>query len=214
MSNGCNCVEGLQSACLSLLCHLVAVLLRYYRSRFRFYKTSFSSHFELHFYTNGERVGFSGRCPYFLLILVTLRPSSSNNNCRSGPGCHPPPSPPPNTPRCRKIEEATWPRLSAWAGLDCGGGRKLSDKLIKYEYLTSRLTLLTEVKRKHSQQKLDVRNILCKILKNLMSCYFIIEAPLSPRYSEIGLQRQLLKTNFQTQIYNKINSLYSIFCYF
>ena len=30
---------------------------------------------------------------------------------------------------------------------------------------------------------------------------------MSPRYSEIGLQRQLLKTNFQTQIYNKINSL-------
>ena len=82
-----------------------------------------------------------------------------------------------------------WAGLSGWAGLDCGGGRKLSDKLIKYEYLTSRLTLLTEVKRKHSQQKLDVRNILCKILKNLMSCYLLTEAPMSLKYSEIGLQR-------------------------
>ena len=27
---------------------------------------------------------------------------------------------------------------------------------------------------------------------------------MSPRYSEIGLQRQFLKTNFQTQIYDKI----------
>ena len=65
----------------------------------------------------------------------------------------------------------------AGAAAGAGEGRKLSDKLIKYEYLTSRLTLLTEVKRKHSQQKLDVRNILCKILKNLMSCYLITEAP-------------------------------------
>ena len=47
-----------------------------------------------------------------------------------------------------------WAGLGS-AGLDCGGGRKLSDKLIKYEYSTSRLTLLTEVKRK---QKLDVHN--------------------------------------------------------
>ena len=44
-------------------------------------------------------------------------------------------------------------------------------------------------------------------LKNLMSCYLITEAPMSLKYSEIGLQRQLLKTNFQTQIYNKINDV-------
>ena len=87
--------------CLSLWCHSVAVLLCHYQSRFGFYKTSFSSYSQSTLLHKWQRV------ESFLLILVTLRPSSSNNNCRSGPGCHPPPSPPPNTPRCRKIEEAT-----------------------------------------------------------------------------------------------------------
>ena len=37
---------------------------------------------------------------------------------------------------------------------------------------------------------------------------------MSPRYSEIGLQRQLLKTNFQTQIDDKIFIIYHYYILF